>query len=52
MTDDLIDDLQPTIQLLHQLARALDDFEDVDAFLLSLDFVGELAPAPVLGFRQ
>ena len=38
-------DLQPAIELVHERAAALDHFEDVDAFLVMPDFVGELAAA-------
>ena len=49
MANDLVDHLEPPIELFHQLAGAVDDLEDVDAFLVAADLVGELAAAPVLG---
>src|SRR6202790_4479671 len=45
MADHLVDDFEPAIQLLHQLARAIDDLEHIHAFLLMRDLVGE-SPAP------
>ena len=50
--DDLIDDLQATIELFHQLAATLEDLQHVGAFLVVLDFVGQLAPAPVVGLHE
>ena len=49
VADDLVDHLQPAVELLHQLAAAVDHLEDVDAFLVVADLVGQLAAAPVLG---
>ena len=52
MADDLVDHAQAAIDLLHQLAGAGDDLEDVGAFAVMADLVGELAPAPVLGLVE
>src|SRR4030095_5370382 len=49
MTNDQIDHLQAAVDLFHQLAGAVDHFEDVGALLVTADLVGKLAPAPVLG---
>src|SRR5690606_9186823 len=43
---------QPAIDFLDDLARALDDFQDVEAFLVAADLVGELAPAPRVGLLE
>ncbi len=48
MTNHLIHHLEPAIELFHQLARAVDDIEDVHAFLVVADFVGHPAASPVL----
>ena len=52
MPDDLIDHAQPAVDLLHQLARAGDGLDDVGAFAVMADLVGQLAPAPVLGLVE
>ena len=48
----VIEHAQPAIDLLHQLARAGDGLDDVVAFAVMADFVGELAAAPVLGLVE
>ena len=45
----MIHHAQPAIELLHQLAGAVDHVEDVDAFLVMRDLVGQPAAAPVFG---
>src|SRR3954462_7220763 len=49
VADHLVDHFEPPVELLHQLAVAVDHLEDVDAFLELADLVGQLAPSPVLG---
>src|SRR5581483_9046580 len=49
VADHLVHDAQPAIELLHQLAAAVDDLEDVHALFLVRDLVGETLAAPVLG---
>src|SRR5262245_23215383 len=41
MADDLIHHAQPSIELLHQVARSVDHLQDVDAFLVVPDLVGQ-----------
>jgi len=50
VTNDQIRHLQPSIDLFHQLTAAIDRFEDVGAFLVGPDFVGQLAASPIVGF--
>src|SRR4029450_4748800 len=50
VANDQIRHLQASIDLLHQLAPAVDRLEDVGAFLVGSDFVGQPAPPPVIGF--
>ena len=52
VADDLLADPQPPLDLLHQLAGAVDQLEDVDAFLVRANLVGQLAAAPVLGLLE
>src|SRR4051812_30655621 len=49
LADDDVHDLEPAIQLLHQLAAAVDRLEDVEALLVARDFVGQALAAPVVG---
>jgi hypothetical protein len=52
VTDDGVDDLQPAVDLLDQIAAAVDHLEDVDTFLMRPDLVGQLAAAPVRVFSM
>ena len=47
-----IEHAQAAVDLLHQLTRAGDRLDDVGAFAVMADFVGELAAAPVLGLVE
>src|SRR5580704_3754588 len=48
MAYDLIENLQPAIELLHELARPDDHLEDVDALLVRTYLVGQLPAPPVV----
>src|ERR1700687_712265 len=48
MAHDLIEDLQPAIELFHEIARSDDHLEDVDALLVGAYFVRQLAAPPVV----
>ena len=43
---------QAAVDLLHQLARAGDGFDDVVAFAVMADLVGQACAAPVLGLVE
>src|SRR5262249_1386073 len=49
VTHDLVDDLQPAIELLHEVAGADNDVQHVHTFFEAPNLVGEASPAPVLG---
>src|ERR1700730_18143895 len=48
MAQDLVEDLQPAIELLHEIARSDDHLEDVDALLVGAYLVRELPAPPVV----
>jgi len=52
MADDIVNHLQPPVDFLHQIARSVDHFQDVCAFLLVGDFIGKLPATPVLGLLE
>jgi hypothetical protein len=52
VSNHLIDDAQPPIDFLHQLARAGDGLDDVVAFTVMTDVVGEALAPPVLSLVQ
>src|SRR6266852_525753 len=48
MAQDLIEDLQPAIELLHEIARSDDHLEDINALLVGAYLVRELPAPPVV----
>src|SRR5262245_20468114 len=52
MPDHLIDHPQPPIDFLHQLTRAGDGLDDVGAFAVMADVVGEALAPPVFGLVE
>ncbi|OFV91543.1 MAG: hypothetical protein A3G76_02645 [Acidobacteria bacterium RIFCSPLOWO2_12_FULL_65_11] len=49
MANDLVHDSQPSVNFLHQLARAVDHVEHVHPFFLVCDLVRESPASPIVG---
>src|SRR5579859_2069569 len=48
MAHDLVEDLQPAIELLHEIARSDDHLEDIDTLLVGANLVRQLPAPPVV----